>query len=60
MTDNDNDRLRAITLMQLALELLDNAEEHMAAAHLQYAISIAQREGPEREGPGISPDTKAS
>jgi len=44
MSFEDDERLRAIELMHLALELLDRAGEHTAAVHLQHAISIAERE----------------
>ena len=48
MTDPSQIRKRAIALMRKALLLLDEAGEKLAAAHLQFAIDIADKSNPIR------------
>ena len=52
---DDEGRRRAVALMHLALELLDRAGEHCAAAHLQHAISVAEREPLRTQGDDLMP-----
>lgn len=46
----------AISLMRMALALLDRVGEPLAAARLQHAIDTAERRGP---GPPTSDDLKS-
>lgn len=49
----------AISLMKMALALLDDAQEDTAAIHLQHAIDVATREPAMLPGDEISPELEA-
>lgn len=57
MTDADN-RLHdvAVSLMRLALPLLDRSGDTLAAARLQHAIDTAVGTPPMREGDDLEPE----
>jgi hypothetical protein len=43
VTEQTEQRRQAITLMRSALELLDRADETMAAIYLQQALDVVER-----------------
>jgi hypothetical protein len=55
MTEQSNELKTAISLMRMALALLDRTGEQHAGCYLQHAISVAEGEEPLREGQEIDP-----
>lgn len=57
MTEESRELKTAVSLMRMALALLDKGGESVAAARLQHAISSATREPAIRPGDELDADT---